>query len=44
MGDLKTEVTLEAAADPNPEKMVIEPRDAELGPGTDRPAETHRHL
>ena len=34
MGDLQTEVNLEAAVDPNPEKIVIEPHDVALAPGS----------
>ena len=34
MGDLKTDVTLEAAAAANPEKITIEPRSVELAPGS----------
>ncbi len=34
MGDLKTDVNLEAAAAANPEKITIEPRNVELAPGS----------
>ena len=34
MGDLKTDVTLEATAAANPEKITIEPRSVELVPGS----------
>ena len=34
MGDLKTDVNLEAAAAANPEKITIEPHNVELGVGT----------
>jgi hypothetical protein len=34
MGPLQSEVSLEATADPNPEKITIEPRDVDLAPGS----------